>query len=71
MTRFAERFLEKGREEGIGQGEARVLLRLLILKFGTPPQPLRARIESADTDTLLRGSERVLSADHLDEVFRA
>ena len=71
MTRFAERFMEKGREEGIGQGEARVLLRLLTLKFGPLPEPVRARIESADADTLLRWSERVLSVDHLDEVFRA
>jgi predicted transposase YdaD len=65
MTRFAERFIE----EGIGQGEARVLLRLLTLKFGPLPEPVRARIESADADTLLRWSERVLTADHLDEVF--
>ena len=75
MTRFAERFLEKGREEGreqgIGQGEARVMLRQLTLKFGPLPEPVRARIESADADTLLRWSERVLSADHLEEVFRA
>ena len=75
MTRFAERFLDKGRDEGrqegIGQGEARVLLRQLTLKFGPLPEPVRARIESADADTLLRWSERVLSADHLDEVFGA
>ncbi|AGA31720.1 hypothetical protein TVNIR_0005 [Thioalkalivibrio nitratireducens DSM 14787] len=79
MTRFAERFLEKGRDEGreqgleqgIGQGEARVLLRQLTLKFGPLPEPVRARIESADADTLLRWSERVLSADQLDEVFSA
>ena len=71
MTRCAERFMDKGREEGIGQGEARVLLRQLTLKFGPLPEPVRARIESADADTLLRWSERVLSADQLDEVFGA
>ena len=71
MTRFAERFLEKGREEGIGQGEARVLLRQPTLKFGPLPDPVRARIESADADTLLRWSERVLSADHLEDVLGA
>lgn len=47
MTRFAERFIE----EGIGQGEARVLLRQLTLKFGPLPEPVRANIESADADT--------------------
>jgi len=72
MTRFAERFLEKGRDEGrqqgIGQGEARMLLRLLTLKFGPLPDPVQARIESADADTLLRWSERMLTARHLDVV---
>ena len=67
MTRFAERFIE----EGIGQGEARVLLRQLTLQFGPLPEPVRARIESADADTLLRWSGRVLIADQLDEVFGA
>ena len=67
MTRFAERFIE----EGIGQGEARVLLRLLTLKFGPLPEPVRARIESADADTLLRWSERVLTADQLEDVLGA
>jgi hypothetical protein len=86
MTRFAERFLEKGRqegleqgleqgrakgrEEGIEQGEARVLLRQLTLKFGPLPEAVRARVESADAETLLRWSERVLTAGTLDEALR-
>jgi len=76
MTRFAERFMEKGRqegreegrEEGIGQGEARVLLRQLALKFGPVPESVRARVESADAETLLRWSEKVLSADRVEDV---
>ena len=82
MTRFAERFLEKGRQEGleqgleqgieqgIGQGEARILLRLLTLKFGPLPDTVQARVESADAETLLRWSERVLTAGTLDEVLQ-
>ena len=81
MTRFAERFMEKGRlegreegrvegrEEGIGQGEARVLLHLLTLKFGSVPDAVRSRVESADAETLLRWSEQVLSADRVEDVF--
>jgi hypothetical protein len=80
MTRFAERFIQQGlergleqgiqagRQGGIGQGEARVLLRLLELKFGPVPQDIRSRVESADADTLLQWSERVLSADSLEDV---
>jgi len=82
MTRFAERFLEKGREEGleqglergvekgIRQGEAQVLLRQLTLRFGALPQSAHAQVESADADTLLQWSERILTASTLDEVFR-
>jgi hypothetical protein len=60
----------KGREEGIEQGEARVLLRLLTLKFGPLSAPVQARVESADADTLLLWSERVLTAGTLDEVLQ-
>ena len=82
MTRFAERFMEKGREEGleqgleqglkkgIRQGEAQLLLRQLSLRFGDLPQSAREQVESADADTLLRWSERILTASTLDEVFR-
>jgi hypothetical protein len=48
-----------------------VLLRLLTLKFGPVPEAILAQVESADAETLLRWSERVLSADDLEAVFRA
>ena len=48
-----------------------MLLRLLTLKFGPLPEPVRTRIESADADTLLRWSERVLTADQLEDVLGA
>jgi hypothetical protein len=86
MTGFAERFIAQGMEKGlergleqgleqgvtkgIRQGEAQMLLRLLTLRFGVLPQSAHAQVESADADTLLRWSERVLTASTLDEVFR-
>ncbi|HSM28807.1 MAG TPA: DUF4351 domain-containing protein [Thioalkalivibrio sp.] len=86
MTRFAERFLENGRQEGlergleqglargvekgIRQGEAQMLLRQLALRFGVLPESAHAQVESADADTLLQWSERILTATTLDEVFR-
>ncbi len=85
MTRFAERFhqegLEKGMEEGRQQGmqqgmqqgrqkgEALILLRLLQLKFGELPEETHRHIDQADEQTLLQWSERVLSAQSLDEVL--
>jgi len=76
MSRFAERFHEKGMQQGIQQGiqqgmqrgEALVLERQLRLKFGALPNVQR-RIEQASEQTLLEWSERVLTADRLDEVL--
>jgi len=73
MSRFAERFREegmrKGMEQGMQQGEALVLERQLRLKFGTLPETVRRRIEQANEQTLLEWSERILTADRLDEVL--
>ena len=76
MTGFAQRFLEKGREEGreegrqqgVQRGEARILTAQLRLRFGNLPLTIHQRIETADADTLLRWSERVLTATTLDEI---
>ena len=59
-----------GRQEGRQEGEAAIVLRLLTLKFGAPSDAVRQRIESADADTLLQWSERILTAQTLDEVLR-
>ena len=81
MSGFAQRFIEKGIEKGIEQGiekgieqgvqrgEARMLLSLLRLRFGELPDAMQQRIESADADTLLRWSERVLTARTLAEIL--
>ncbi len=53
---------EEGREEGRQQGQARVLLRLITLKFGLPSEAVREQIATADPETLLRWSERILTA---------
>ena len=68
MGTLSERFLQQGLEQGLAQGEhigmrkgeARVLLTLLRLKFGTVSEAVEARIDQADADTLLRWSGRVL-----------
>ena len=51
------------------RGEARGLTTLLRLRFGELPAAIQQRIEAADADTLLRWSERVLTAQTLDEVL--
>ncbi|WP_295583142.1 DUF4351 domain-containing protein [uncultured Lamprocystis sp.] len=51
------------------RGEARVLLRQLTLKFGCLSPEVQQRISDADADTLLAWSERVLSADTIDDIL--
>jgi hypothetical protein len=46
-----------------------MLLRLLARRFGELPEDKRKQIESADAETLLEWSERVLTANSLDEVL--
>ena len=65
-----EKGREEGREEGRQPGEARVLLRLITLKFGSPSEAVREQIATADPETLLRWSERILTAQTLDEVLQ-
>ncbi len=66
---FAQRFTEQGYKQGMLLGEARILTALLRLRFGDLSDPVRQRIDSADADTLLRWSERVLTAQSLEEVL--
>ena len=69
MTGFADRFIEQGMQQGMQQGEARVLVRQLTKRFGDLSEEVVRKIESADADTLLQWSERILSAHSLDEVL--
>jgi len=70
MTGFAERFLTKGREEGMQRGEAAVLLHLIERRFGPEAAARsRERVEAADADTLLVWSERVLTAESVEDVI--
>ncbi len=65
MTTFAERF----RQQGVRQGEAAVLIRQLRRKFGELPEDTRRQIETADAETLLEWSDRILMAGSIAEVM--
>lgn len=62
--------MKQGLQQGLQQGEAAVLIRLLERKFGVLTEALRRRIERADAETLLIWSERTLVAQSPDEVLR-
>lgn len=57
-----------GIKQGMQQGEARVLARQLQLKFGELPTTFIQRIEQADEQTLMQWSERILTADRIEDV---
>ena len=66
-----EKGLKQGKQIGYRDGEADLLLWLIETKFGAAAAGnMRQRIEAADSDTLRLWSERILTADSLDAVFR-
>ncbi len=56
-------------QQGMQRGEARILTAQLRLRFGDLPAAVAQRIETADAETLLCWSERVLTAKTLDEIL--
>ena len=57
------------RDQGVQEGERRVLVKQLTLRFGAPPEAAVTRIAAADAVTLERWAERVLTASTLAEVL--
>ena len=62
-------YFQLARQEGRQEGEALILQRQMRLKFGELPEEARRRIESADADTLLAWSERILTAERIEDVI--
>lgn len=56
-------------EQGIGQGESRMLLRQLTRKFGAVPPWAKLRIDDAGPDELEVWGERILEAASIEEIF--
>ena len=54
---------------GRQEGEAQLFSRLLALKFGPIPEDKQRLIESADSQKLRQWSERILTAQSMDEVL--
>jgi hypothetical protein len=70
MGGFFQRAREEGMQQGMQQGEAAVLLRLIRRKYGSDTAAsYREQIEQADSDTLLEWSERLLTAEKAEEIF--
>jgi hypothetical protein len=70
IDRWNRELREKSLQEGRQEGEARILIRQLRLKFGPLEPEVEELVRSADADCLLGWSERILTAESLREVFR-
>ncbi len=70
---LAERFDEWAKEhelKGIEKGEALLLQRLLVRRFGALPNEVVNQIATAASGQIETWGDRVLDAATLDEVFR-
>jgi len=63
--------LQEGREEGRKEGQGNILLKQLEFKFGQLSLKDRQRVRAADSETLLKWGERILTATTMDQIFSA
>ena len=61
----------EGRKEGRTEGEANLLLKQLELKFGKLSLEDREKVQSANSTTLLKWAEKILTVGTMDEVFKS
>ncbi len=64
-----ERGFQKGHQQGLHEGEANFLIRLLKHRFGDISPKYLQEIQEADHNTLLTWGERVVDAHSIEEVF--
>ena len=61
---------ERGIEKGRTEGEAKILQKLLKLRFGPLSATLEARISQASKEEIECWADRILEAASLEDVFR-
>jgi hypothetical protein len=69
VEEWNEKLLERGRQEGLLEGETRLVLDLLERKFGSVDARSRKRVASAGHQRLLDWLERIPSATRINDVL--
>lgn len=69
VLEWRDSWIEEGRQKGLQEGEARMLLRQLQKKFGSISSEIEGRVTTASTEQLFEWADRVLEAETLDQVF--
>ena len=67
--RMSKPFIDQGMQQGMQQGEQLLITRQLTRKFGRIPEEKLKMIREADEETLLTWSDRILTANSIDEVL--
>jgi hypothetical protein len=66
---FARHYFGQGLEKGVAKGRAELILRQLTIRFGALDNDVKARIAAATADELDAISERLLTAQSLQEAL--
>ena len=69
MGTMAEALIERGKMEGLEQGKAEVLTRIMERRFGPLSRTVRDRIAVGDPDEFDAWSDRIPDADNLEAMF--
>ena len=64
-----DELVAEGRAEGVAQGQAKILLKQLTLRFGAPDDETVQRVNEASESELERWAERILTAGSAEDVL--
>ena len=69
VTQWTEEWKQQGMQQGMQQGEGKMLLRLLVRRFGLVSPEIQDRLQNATTEQLERWAENFVDAEKIEEVF--
>jgi len=70
IKQWQQEIMEKGLKDGEFIGEAKILKKMLALKFGALPDWAEQQIAQADAASLEQWAEKLLDADSLESIFK-
>lgn len=71
VAQWARQYREEGREQGLAEGQADLLIRLINRRFGPQPETTLARIRGANAGQLETWSLNFVDANDVADVFRS
>ena len=69
MQTFIDRYIDQGLQQGLQKGELRFFRKMMEFRFGSLPEWVMKKIESASPETIEQWGIRLLKADRLEDVL--